>query len=331
MRTFFPKSIATTIGKKAIWILSASSQSGSLGTIHSVFSHSFNVIGARGLLTGVCGNLRHPAVVNLPEHAQSFLQEIHAGWNVQREPWGFSVLKPSNKVAMSIDLCTAQLWDGGTTRASRQKLATLVRSLVDTASGSFHKKSLKEVSSAYMQWGHGSGLGDLIPVVCGQSSEVRISRSLNIFLPPIAQLISSLKQNNPKGLCNAIGSLLGMGPGLTPSGDDFLGGLVATWVLVGSALGVLTERVATLRRVISKYSFIRTSTISRHLLNYASEGLVCDLFYSLICSLALGKGDVMTRARAAIQWGGTSGEDTTLGICLAFRLAPKWALAACRS
>lgn len=320
---------AITIGMKAMKILSVDDQRGFVGTVHSVFSHSFNVIGAAGLMTVVHTNVHHPAAVNLEDGPQSFLQVICVGWDVQRELWGFSVLKPSGKTAMSVDTSMAKCWDGGTTMASREQLAALVRSRAATTSGASRWESLKQVSKAYTQWGRGGGLGELIPLVCGQTwdLEVTISKAFGISWIPVAELITAIKHNHLRGLCSAVWSLFGMGPGLTPSGDDLLVGLIASWVLVGDVLGIPSERVSTLHRIISKYSLTRTSTLSMHLLDYACKGLVCDLFYRLICALALQTNDVFMRSRAALQWGGTSGEDTTLGICIAFRLAPGWVAA----
>jgi hypothetical protein len=55
---------------------------------------------------------------------------------------------------------------------------------------------------------------------------------------PARLLCDAAVRGDPSSLARASRGLAGLGPGLTPSGDDFLAGFAAAWTLVGASLGL---------------------------------------------------------------------------------------------
>lgn len=103
--------------------------------------------------------------------------------------------------------------------------------------------------------------------------------------------------------------LVGLGPGLTPSGDDFLVGVATACALRGAR-----ERLSVLAAVVEENAH-RTNRISYATMAHAVRGRVRESIVAL--AHALVEGDVgLIRARA--QWvigiGATSGTDIVAGM-----------------
>jgi hypothetical protein len=117
----------------------------------------------------------------------------------------------------------------------------------------------------------------------------------------------------------AVERLAGLGPGLTPSGDDVLGGFAAVMALLSPALsqdGLSREWIATL---IARIAGPRTTLISHVLLTHAARGEVGEQIGALLLALALPVSEhaqVRQAAERVLSFGATSGADTLLGLLL---------------
>ena len=112
----------------------------------------------------------------------------------------------------------------------------------------------------------------------------------------------------------AANALIGLGPGLTPAGDDFVGG--ALIALRASGKAGLADRVAAWALPLAES---RTSRISRTHLACAAAGEGHEALHGLLA--ALNDGDApISRAMAALERiGHSSGRDSAAGalLCLA--------------
>jgi hypothetical protein len=115
---------------------------------------------------------------------------------------------------------------------------------------------------------------------------------------------------NDGDLSGMVSLLAGLGPGLTPSGDDVLAGIL----LVAS----LTDRFSPTELRAAAHA-ARTHDISRSFLRWAANGHSIEPIHDLLSALAAGRptGDA-EQAVAAI--GATSGHDLLLGLRLALSL-----------
>lgn len=102
--------------------------------------------------------------------------------------------------------------------------------------------------------------------------------------------------------------LVGLGPGLTPSGDDALAGLEAALhalahPLAGFLAGALDDLEA------------RTTTVSAAILRHAARGEFTERVHELVAGL-LGDDDAApaTALARASAWGATSGSDGVAGV-----------------
>ncbi len=118
------------------------------------------------------------------------------------------------------------------------------------------------------------------------------------------------------------GGLIGLGPGLTPAGDDFLGGFMAGLLWFAKALrGRLVKFVFTLNKGVAWAARMRTTLISQVMLRHAALGCLGEAPHELIASLLTGNlNEVPGKTLGAIAMGSTSGTDIVTGILLGMRI-----------
>lgn len=166
-----------------------------------------------------------------------------------------------------------------------------------------------------------SGLSSLAgPLLLGQSvQETPLAR---MALPVLRLLVRAAWQQDSAGIKEAARGLAGLGPGLTPSGDDVLGGFAAVMALLSlylSADGVSRAHIAP---AIATVVGPRTTALSAALLAHAARGEVAEHLGKLLLSLALPAGAteaVLHAADAVLAFGASSGADTLLGVVLGLR------------
>lgn len=133
-------------------------------------------------------------------------------------------------------------------------------------------------------------------------------RHLPVLLPS-GQLNYSLTEELSK--------LIGLGPGLTPSGDDFLAGIVMGLFKAGKQ-----DEAASLAHYFHRAASGRVSEISLTFYRALTEGLAAEPYYHLL--EAIGQGDFreleLLLKRVSLL-GGTSGWDTITGIVFGISIA----------
>lgn len=113
----------------------------------------------------------------------------------------------------------------------------------------------------------------------------------------------------------SLGSLLGLGPGLTPSGDDFLGGAMVALSLLGLT-GLRDAIWTTLEPLVA----CSTNDISRAHLAAAAHGLGSAALHAALNAVIGGRADALGAGLAAIDAiGHTSGWDALAGAVTVMR------------
>jgi len=109
----------------------------------------------------------------------------------------------------------------------------------------------------------------------------------------------------------AVGRLVGLGEGLTPSGDDALAGLVLVAAQPGTVLG---SRLPALRSAVDQHAH-RTTLLSATTLRAAAQGRARQSLHDLLAGLVDGTSPAAVGRVLAI--GHTSGADLLRGVALA--------------
>jgi hypothetical protein len=118
-------------------------------------------------------------------------------------------------------------------------------------------------------------------------------------------------------LAEGLGRLIGLGPGLTPSGDDFLSGVVMGLFKTGRE-----DEAAWLAHYLYRAAQGRVTDIGLAFYRALSQGQVTEPY--LLFLNAIGTGDILSLERLLTRvslLGATSGWDSITGMLFGFRLS----------
>ncbi|WP_222263504.1 DUF2877 domain-containing protein [Modestobacter marinus] len=133
---------------------------------------------------------------------------------------------------------------------------------------------------------------------------------------PLAALRGAVRRADLDAALRTATRLVGLGPGLTPAGDDVLAGLTAGLVLLGHPSA---ERFAA---GVTSLANGRTTELSRALLRHAAAGRVSGEFAAVLRGL-VGDGSLAPAVDALLGSGSTSGRALALGMCTAIDLVDR--------
>jgi Protein of unknown function (DUF2877) len=144
-------------------------------------------------------------------------------------------------------------------------------------------------------------------------------RVARVARPAARRLCVGAIRRDEVSLTRAARGLAGLGPGLTPSGDDLLAGFIAAWTLVGEALGegdcAARER---LTAAIMAGAARGASPLGRAWLEHARRGELLEPMTRFVgVFLGPAPGDLGAAARGALSVGASSGTDWMVGFLLA--------------
>ncbi|HEY88558.1 MAG TPA: DUF2877 domain-containing protein [Thermoflexia bacterium] len=136
------------------------------------------------------------------------------------------------------------------------------------------------------------------------------------LIPEVSFLMTALRNGDLADIRAGSAQLAGWGPGLTPSGDDFLAGVMLSW-------WANTGR-AEIPAAIYQGAAARTNRISRAFLCAARDGLADERWQLLLAALTAGqRREWEVAARHVLAFGATSGLDMFLGFLEAAEICSK--------
>lgn len=127
----------------------------------------------------------------------------------------------------------------------------------------------------------------------------------------IEGLMRALQDGDRSSIHESAALLAGLGPGLTPAGDDYLVGLMAGLRIWPGPCGVPPEEAC---QIILEATEGKTTLLSQAFLHGAKEGLFGENWHDLLSELARGEALGVQRAAGRIlSSGATSGADALAG------------------
>jgi hypothetical protein len=133
-----------------------------------------------------------------------------------------------------------------------------------------------------------------------------------------AQLHRALVRRDPAGAQRAAGGLVGLGPGLTPAGDDLLAGLLVACAQLREAPGAadVAATAARLGDAVGLRASTATTALSAALLRHAAAGRAAGPVLRLLDAL-VGRTALPAALAGLLAVGHTSGHDTARGVLTA--------------
>lgn len=151
----------------------------------------------------------------------------------------------------------------------------------------------------------GAGLSNVLSAWLGLNSDAELPQEA-------AWLRAAYEASEEEETARALTPFFGRGSGLTPSGDDFILGLL----LAAARSGRPYPASARLQELARQ----RTTTLSASLIECAAAGQADERLITAIDALLCEQGDLNQTAAGLISWGHSSGVDALLG--MAFFLIP---------
>lgn len=267
-------------------------QDAGFGSVHSVFKHAVNLELNEDIITLVTRNISpHPFTITLPVEDMVDLG-LSRGDIVQA---GESCIALKN--GMEIQLEQTPVWDSRPhyTDDFFTKDELIKRVGV-----------LKEISVLENK----GGLSEIFKNPNTNNPFIRASHFR------ISRLISSQIARDYEEIVSSGKALIGLGQGLTPSGDDFLAGYMVTFLYAAPLSGIPRETIVELNSKLLEGSDAKTTFISWKLIDCAARGEISLNVRELIQSLLYRSkgGNLHRKAGRVMEFGETSGSDIIVGI-----------------
>jgi hypothetical protein len=280
-----------------------------VGRVHSVFRRACNLSLASGALVALLAR-------ELGDIPQGIRLETRTGFTFaearlragQEAVCRAGIIRVEG-TSLQIDLRPAHVW--------RDDLATIQVNRADTQTQKAWEAAWQELLARRPSEGLAPLAAWFDPMPSHLAPPRQPSPLSRRAYPALRALVSATRRLDLEAAAPAVDSLLGLGPGLTPSGDDFLVGFVAgLWSTIGqnarrhafvSGLGMLLASGAQ-----------RTTDVSASYLEHAAEGRVSAVLVSLVRTLGREKKAERVRqaTQNALQVGSTSGADGVMGLLI---------------
>lgn len=154
------------------------------------------------------------------------------------------------------------------------------------------------------------GKGCAKEILCvGKSEEITNIYMKKAFLP-LKRLEKGMEDEDAPEINGALLSLLGLGPGLTPSMDDFLTAVLFTCLFVARHRKIEIPGIKILAAQIMQWARERTGEFSAAYLTAAAEGGSFSLLEDLICA----EESVELCCEKLLAVGGNTGADQLAGV-----------------
>jgi hypothetical protein len=129
--------------------------------------------------------------------------------------------------------------------------------------------------------------------------------------------VGAAVRGDAAAVARAARGLAGLGPGLTPSGDDLLAGFAAAWTLVGDSLGLDRGACARVTGAVLAGAAGGASPLGRVWLEHAVRGELLEPMTRFVSTLlAAEPRDLDAAVCGALAVGSSSGSDWMVGFVL---------------
>ena len=294
---------AQSVGRVAYSRLKA----GREGTVHGVFDAAINILFSGGLVSLV------------PKFVQRGPLNVTLRLPVELPRMSSFEVRAGDKVKVrdsTLELGDRYLITFGSARPYSPKHKFVLPILADNEI----EANLDMMRKTALLLGNMSGLGELLALTSPGAARTAAEK-LNIFAsfgrPRIVRLEKAFRSEEKNAITDAVRELIGLGPGLTPSSDDMLAGLVLLCVLYAKNCGGVQRASRLIAQATTSEACGKTTLLSEEYLCQAASGRGNEPVMRLCAELLTGKREsVEVETRRVLNIGESSGTDTVLGIVL---------------
>ena len=159
-----------------------------------------------------------------------------------------------------------------------------------------------------------NGCGALLPHLLDLPEKQALSAGEAALLAQLTQLREALSHDKFDRAATLLEGLLGLGRGLTPSGDDVIIGLLL--MLAHNRMNLFADGSDARKRFVG-LAYERTTTISANLIECAADGEADERLITVVTGLVTGRPSIEDCAKCVLGWGSSSGVDALTGMAVA--------------
>jgi len=275
-------------------------------TVHSVFSSAINIIDQQGNMATLLFDAKTigpmSAILNT---SQREINSIHPEEKVLIVKNGLFFQR--NNLYVSTQ--NAEIWDH--TSQVQGKLNDL----------KVQQERLEVLRQVIVEETTTIGIGGLIELYSFDDLDHWILTKVNPINPycdfireTMTKLLEALIIENREEFLALLPKFIGFGPGLTPSTDDFLAGIMISLYYDAAISGLDLDGMKKHLELIYQKSLGRTTAISENMLKLTSLGYVSEDYRALVRGLFFKSDDSMQKlAQTVIKHGASSGTDFLFG------------------
>lgn len=273
-----------------------------VGSVHSVFQNAVNIKIAPDCLINIIPDQipPNPRSVVVPTHLWRMLLRDCGISGIKIRFTGTPVGLPSDDGTVSIDIGVAQLWDPSPWLPSLPIKRECVEWSLDVLETLRSQAKIGETAE--------NQLADLFDEILDRSAE---------------QLSVAIHERDPSKIQRCAQSIVGLGTGLTPSGDDLLCGIMVARAYCRLGLPETAERADQVNAALREIDFSGTTVFSRYMLQHAILGeahlLLGDSMRFILCGCT--RHDLVRLGSALLSIGSNSGRYMLSGVLLGTRTA----------
>lgn len=265
------------------------------GLVHSVFDHACNIqLDKNSLVILISPKLpNYPSAIKLDISEDQKLCSMGFKSGMKVEVNEEEIKIPD--IPISILLTDAWVWDSSPLF------------LKPTVSEEMLYKDIEEIWKLILKYGKMDGIASLL------NKDEKYNYYVNFIIDSLKKLFIGIRCYNYKMISETTNHLIGFGPGLTPSADDFLLGLMASIYYIGHYFGNQFENLKKITDAMISGLAGRTTLISEIMLKNGVRARFCEPLRELMVALINGTF-VDEKFLALLNIGGTSGSDCAAGI-----------------
>jgi len=184
--------------------------------------------------------------------------------------------------------------------------------------------------------GKHQGMGPLVNMLVDKLPELELVKlhkyafdtSIEFIRDRFIRFIHALIEADVDGIGEIAQLVIGFGCGLTPAMDDFISGVMVTYIYMGSYYKINYEQIYKFNSKVISAGLTKTTRVSAEMLKHSSMGEANEAVHDLIAEILNFNNDkdvenhrsIIRTLIEVIGYGETSGTDTALGIYLGLRI-----------